>query len=233
MRPLLPLITVAVLVLGGCSPADQDEGTALLLPAGHGDGDSWQDTDGREYRLGMVNAPELDECFGPEASAERKALTAAGFRAAVYTEDRHGRAVSVVTTADGRNVNVHLARHGFADDRYLAEFRDENPSLAAELDAAFAAARAEGRGLWSACPTDSAYAPAPEPVPLLGAPATTRTGCHRDYETCVPVQGDGSGQGDANDLDCGDVDGPVLLHTAGVDPYRLDADGNGTACTSR
>lgn len=197
----------------------------LLLPAAHGDGDSWRDTAGREYRLGMVNAPELDECFGAEASAERKARTADGFRADVYTSDGYGRGVSVVTTADGTNLNVHLARHGFVDDRYLAEFRGENPALAAELDAAFAAARAEGRGLWSACTTGSA--PAAQSLPL---PAAAGDGCHPDYATCVPVKGNGSGQGDAHDLDCGDVDGEVRLRAVGVDPYRFDGDGNGTGC---
>lgn len=281
MRRLLPLVTVAVLTVGGCASADQDAATApagatdpgettsppvstfpagpsepppapsapwetptasaspspaadLLQPADHGDGDSWRDTAGREYRLGLVNAPELDECFGPEASAERKELTAGGFRAEVYTDDRYGRGVAVVTTADGINLNVHLARHGFVDDRYLADFRHENPSLAAELDAAFAAARAEGRGLWSACTarSESAPAPAAQPVPLVGAPATAADGCHPAYATCVPVHGDGSGLGDANDLDCGVVDGPVRLAAAGVDPYRFDADGDGTGCDS-
>ena len=126
-------------------------GPDRLMPADGGDGDSWRDTAGREYRLGMVNAPELDECFGAEATAERTALVARGFSAAVYAQDRYGRSVSVVTTSDGRDVNVHLARYGFADDRYLEQFRHENPQLAQRLDAAFAAARAERRGLWAAC----------------------------------------------------------------------------------
>lgn len=133
----------------------------LLHPAAHGDGDSWRDTAGTEYRLGLVNAPEVDECFGTQATDERRRLVAAGFRAEVYTVDRYGRGVSVVTTADGVNVNVHLARQGFVDDRYLAEFRHENPRLAAELDAAFAEARAAGRGLWSACTAGADEAPPP------------------------------------------------------------------------
>ena len=122
-----------------------------LRPAPGGDGDSWTDTGGREYRLGLVNAPEQDECFGPEATAERQRLTADGFRAEVYGRDRYGRGLSVVTLADGRSLNVHLAREGFADDRYLQEFRAENTRLATDLDAAFADARRERRGLWGAC----------------------------------------------------------------------------------
>ena len=116
-----------------------------------GDGDSWRGADGREYRLGLVNAPEHDECFGPEATAERRRLTAGGVRADAYATDRYGRDVSVVTLPDGRNLNVHLARQGFVDDRYLADFRAEHPRLAAELDVAFAEARRERRGLWGAC----------------------------------------------------------------------------------
>jgi endonuclease YncB( thermonuclease family) len=126
---------------------------ALLYAARGGDGDSWKDAAGREYRLGLVNAPETGECFGAVATRTRKELVATGFRAETYTIDRYGRRVSVVTLADGRNLNAFLARHGYADDRYLSTFRSENPALAAQLDPAFAAAKAERAGLWAACAT--------------------------------------------------------------------------------
>lgn len=243
MRALLTVATLAAVVLVGAglgddpSPPDveaQDQvppppaapstgpPVPSLLQAGpHGDGDSWRDTRGKEYRLGLVNAPEQDECFGAEATAERRRRVAAGFRAEVYTVDRYGRGVSVVHTADGSNLNVHLARQGFVDDRYLADFRHEAPELAAELVAAFAEARAQGRGLWSACEV------AEEPV----AAAPAGSGCHPAYLTCIPVVGDGSGEG-RGDLDCGQVDGPVQARQPGVDPYRLDADGDGVGCDS-
>ncbi len=144
MRRLLVL-----LLLAGCTHATATSG--LLHAAPNGDGDSWKDTSGREYRLGLVNTPELSECYGQTASAERKRLVRKGFRADVYTTDVHGRSVAVVYLADGRNLNVYLARHGFANDKYLAEFRHENEALARELDAAFAAARREHAGLWGAC----------------------------------------------------------------------------------
>ncbi|MFN2539282.1 MAG: thermonuclease family protein [Mycobacteriales bacterium] len=195
-----------------------------LAAASGGDGDSWKDTTGRAYRLGLVNAPETNECYGGVATRKRRQLTANGFRARVYTRDSYGRAVSVVTLRDGTNLNVYLARHGYANDKYLAEFRHENPSLAAQLDGAFAAAKREKAGLWSACAPKPAAAP-----PLVQKPTSS---CHPDYLTCIPIKGDGSGNGAANDLDCPDIGKQVQLRQVGVDPYRLDADGDGTGCDS-
>jgi hypothetical protein len=40
----------------------------------------------------------------------------------------YGRDVSVVTTANGVKVNVYLARYGLANDKYLSQFRHENPN---------------------------------------------------------------------------------------------------------
>ena len=194
----------------------------LLVAARGGDGDSWKDTQGREYRLGLVNTPETGECFGAEATRTRKRLVAGGFRATAYARDAYGRAVSVVTLPDGTNLNVYLARHGFADDRYLEEFRSENPRLAAQLDVAFAAAKGERAGLWAGC--------AAAPQPVVAAPA--QDACHPDYATCIPVKGDGSGTGEANDLDCPDIGKRVRLRQAGVDPYRLDNDDDGFGCDS-
>jgi endonuclease YncB( thermonuclease family) len=140
------------LLLSGCAAASTTpDASGLLHAARGGDGDSWKDTHGVEYRLGLINTPELGECYGTTARTERQHLVASGFRAQVYSKDRYGRSVAVVTLADGRNLNVYLARHGFANDRYLAQFRSENPSLARDLDVAFAAARREHAGLWGAC----------------------------------------------------------------------------------
>jgi endonuclease YncB( thermonuclease family) len=199
----------------------------LLFAASGGDGDSWKDTQGREYRMGLVNTPEYDECFGSQATAKRKALVARGFHASVYTTDHYDRRVSVITLADGTNLNVWMARHGYANDTYLKTYRHENPSLARQLDAAFAAAKAEGAGLWSACRSGS---PA-----VASGPGTTAPGsgsCHPDYATCVAVKGDGSGNGEENDLDCGDIGKKVQLRQRGVDPYRLDSDDDGYGCDS-
>ena len=144
---------LSVLLLAACStPSVAPVRTSGLLHAApNGDGDSWKDTEGHEYRLGLVNTPELDECYGQTASAERKRLVRNGFRAEVYSHDTHGRLVAVVHLADGTNLNVFLARHGYANDKYLGQFRHENPALARQLDVAFAAAKRERAGLWGAC----------------------------------------------------------------------------------
>ncbi len=224
--------------------AEAAAAAALLRAASGGDGDSWKDTAGKEYRLGLVNAPETGECYGSVATAKRKELTAGGFRAEIYTVDRYGRNVSVVTTADGTDLNVFLARSGFADDKFLEQFRSENRALAAQLDEAFSAAKAERAGLWGACAGSTAIgavaAPAPAPVrssaPVRStAPAATGN-CHPDYSTCIPVKGTGSGSGEVNDLDCPDIGKVVQLRQVGVDPYRLDSNSNsnsdGVGCES-
>ena len=205
------------------APVRTAAASPLLHAASGGDGDSWKDTTGREYRLGLVNAPETNECYGSAATAKRKQLVAAGFRAHVYTHDTYGRAVSVVSLPDGTDLNVWLARHGYVNDKYLAEFRHENQTLAAQLDVAFAAAKREKAGLWSAC------APKPAAQPQVQKPSSS---CHPDYLTCIPIKGDGSGSGAANDLDCPDIGKQVQLRQIGVDPYRLDADGDGIGCDS-
>lgn len=167
------------------APEPEAPAPELLQAASGGDGDSWRDTTGREYRLGMVDTPEVGECFSREATAERTRLVAAGFFADAYTTDRYDRDVSVVTASDGTNVNVHLARHGFADDRYLARFRHENTALARQLDAAFAAAKAEGAGLWGACRSQVQGLVAPPPAAPPPAPAAGAD--------CHPDDGDGVG----------------------------------------
>jgi endonuclease YncB( thermonuclease family) len=197
----------------------------LLYAAGGGDGDSWKDRQGREYRMGLINTPEYNECYGSTATAKRKSMTANGFRAKVYSTDSYGRRVAVITTASGVNLNVYLARHGYANDKYLDEFRHENPSLATKLDAAFAAAKREKAGLWGACSTGGGSGGASN-----GTTGAATSSCHPDYKTCIPIKGDGSGNGQENDLDCGDIGKPVYVRQVGVDPYRLDADSDGVGC---
>jgi micrococcal nuclease len=193
----------------------------LLHAAAGGDGDSWKDTHGVEYRLGLVNTPELSECYGEIASHKRKQLTAPGFRATSYSVDQYGRHVSVVYLADGRNLNVWLARNGYANDRYLNEFRHENRALAAQLDTAFGAAKREHLGLWGACGTSQPQGFAAQAVPASSAPAA-RGNCDAAYpDVCIPPP--------PPDLDCGDIS-YRRFRVLAPDPHHFDSDGDGIGC---
>ena len=73
----------------------------------------------------------------------------------------------------------------------------------------------------------SVFQPATEPAPTA-APASDSPDCHPSYEPCLPNLA-----GDA--LNCGDLTAdqrPVRVLVPGVDPYRLDRDGDGWGCTS-
>jgi endonuclease YncB( thermonuclease family) len=105
------------------------------------DGDSFVATNGKEYRLGLVNAPELDEPCGREAREFSRQFLAAGFAADAYASDAHGRLVAEVFDRSGTSLNVALAESGLGDDRYLSRYQDENPDLAYRLAAAFVGAK--------------------------------------------------------------------------------------------
>ncbi len=89
-----------------------------------------------------------------------------------------------------------------------------------------------------ACPADGPMQPSGpsslqtepiQPPPTETAAETTSVSdCHPAYSPCLP-----SLSGDA--LNCGDLTSdqkPVTVLVPGVDPYRLDRDGDGGACTS-
>ena len=91
------------------------------------------------------------------------------------------------------------------------------------------------RRIISGCPDNGADTPLPAPVVTTATPATAavstssaEVGCHPDYSPCLPLL-----EGDA--LNCGDLAAaqkPVTVREPGVDPYRLDRDGDGQGCTS-
>ncbi|MFO6454386.1 MULTISPECIES: thermonuclease family protein [unclassified Aeromicrobium] len=192
------------------TPEPTDEPVVMLLITDQKDGDSWVASDGNEYRLGLVNAPERNEQCGPEAAAFTRKLLANGFSVNAYANDTHGRVVAEVRDAKGRSLNVMLAKRGLADDRYLEEFRHENPELGRRLDRAFASASVP------------ACRKAVKPVPLVPQPRKTKApdkDCMAGYSPCLPI---------VADLDCGEIGHPVRV--TGSDPYRLDRDGDGTGC---
>ena len=92
------------------------------------------------------------------------------------------------------------------------------------------------RNILSGCSDNAADTALPASVVAGARSATTPAagagslgeGCHPDYSPCIPYLG-----GDA--LNCGDLtaaEKPVTVRVVGVDPYRLDRDGDGRGCTS-
>ena len=88
------------------------------------------------------------------------------------------------------------------------------------------------------CPPEGPEAPQPiefqpdttaiELTPIPIGDSSSGSDCHPAYSPCLPNL-----SGDA--LNCGDLTSdqkPVQVLVTGVDPYRLDSDGDGWGCTS-
>jgi endonuclease YncB( thermonuclease family) len=118
----------------------------LLYVSDQKDGDSFVASNGKEFGLGLVNTPELDEPCGRVAREFSRRFLADGFTADAYAFDRYGRAVAEVFDPSGRSLNLALAASGLGNGRYLNQYRHENPDLAERLEAAFAEAKAPSCG---------------------------------------------------------------------------------------
>ena len=191
--------------------SEQTEQLVLLFVTDQKDGDSWVASDGTEYRLGLINTPERNEPCGTEATAFTAAFLSAGFSVDAYSSDTHGRTVAEVFDKSGDSLNVALAKSGLGNDRYLEEFRHENPELGRRIDSALASA-----------PTPNCRKKVVAPVPLVKKPAKRNApakDCMAGYSPCLPI---------VADLDCPDIGHPVTV--TGSDPYRLDRDHDGTGC---
>lgn len=184
-------------------------------------------------RLVGIDTPETVkpgspvECGGPEASARTKRLLPAGTRVRLVTDptqdtrDRYARLLAYVYVgkASGArgSVNYRLVREGLAD-AYV--YRPSAPFRYARIfQAAEAAAKRAGRGMWGHCPGASPPATTPSP----GGATTPAPGCDPNYTgACVPSY--------PPDVDCANIGRPVTV--VGSDPHRLDGDGDGRACES-
>lgn len=105
-------------------------------------------------RVLLIDTPEVhtqQECFGEQAAARAAELLPDGATVQVQADrdpvDRYGRALLHLWTADGVNVGQALVHEGYAsvlayrpNDRYLESFEQAED-----------AARAAGRGMWTAC----------------------------------------------------------------------------------
>lgn len=113
------------------------------------DGDTIELTDGRRVRYIGIDAPELEECFSDEATAENKLLVegeSVRLEKDISDVDDYGRLLRYVFT-DDEFVNEKLVRNGFARAWNVPPdivYKDELfPSQ--EL------AKTNSLGLWQAC----------------------------------------------------------------------------------
>ena len=93
------------------------------------------------------------ECFGPEASSRATELLPTGTDVTVERDvearDRFDRLLAHIRIAeDGSHVNLALVSEGMADTLII----EPNRAYASAMRTAAADARANGLGLWSACP---------------------------------------------------------------------------------
>lgn len=113
--------------------------------------------DTRRVRVLGIDTPETKkpgepvECFGPEATARAEALLPPGSPVTVVTDDgadtidKYGRDLRHITTDSGDNLGQMLVSEGYAETTTFPH------SLATSYDAAEAAARDQGQGLWGVC----------------------------------------------------------------------------------
>lgn len=144
-RPLQVGLLAGLLVAGGIGRADEAPRELSGRVAAVADGDTLTLRSGGRsvrVRLAQIDAPEMDQPYGPAA---RRALSRLALdrraRVVVVDTDRYGRTVGEVFI-DGQHLNERLVRdgHAWAYTRY-------SPSTA--IVALEDAARAAQRGLWA------------------------------------------------------------------------------------
>jgi micrococcal nuclease len=118
------------------------------------DGDTVELSSGERIRYLLVDTPESTtdvECYGPEAAQFNADVVEGEEVSLSYDQectDDYGRVLAYVSIGD-REINSLLVERGFGCALYIppngADRRDEFESLQA-------AARADNRGLWGACP---------------------------------------------------------------------------------
>ena len=122
------------------------------------DGDTIVLRGGITVRLVQIDTPEVyfaPECYGEQASAETKRLVPRGALVRLVSDpatsntDVYGRLLRYVVLRDGTNLNERLVADGAAAPYFFAGVRGAHAgTLMSEAEAA----RADGRGLWGACP---------------------------------------------------------------------------------
>lgn len=149
-------LVAGALAAGGC--AGDDGGSACGPSAGLVtnivDGDTIDLDTGDRVRYLMVDTPEstggATDCYGQESKQFNRDLVLGQRVELTYDQectDRFGRLLAYVSVA-GAEVNTRMVERGYACVLYIPPNGDARRSEFENLEAA---ARAAGRGMWSAC----------------------------------------------------------------------------------
>ncbi|WP_219091654.1 thermonuclease family protein [Streptomyces sp. JJ38] len=178
-------------------------------------------------RLLAVDAPEVRACYGDEATERLEELVPVGTGVRIERDaelkDGYDRYLLYVWNEDDEFVNAEIARSGHAE----AELYPPNDARWPEIRKAGDEAETAKSGLWSACAAEQPP-PEEEPVPTPREPAEPDPAEPDPAEPEPGEPGLPPGPPPGPDLDCADIDGPVLVGPG--DPHRLDADGDGIGC---
>ncbi|MFM8523623.1 MAG: thermonuclease family protein [Actinomycetota bacterium] len=192
------------------------------------DGDTLKLGDGMSVRLLQIDTPEVkgNECYWREARLalvnllNKRGTLRLAMDPRIEEVDSHGRLLRYVFK--GRvNVNLEMVKIGAATPWFYKKVKGQ---YAEELLAAAENARANKLGLWAACPgTKLDPYKAVTTVTQVLTPSPGQ--CDPNYDGCIPVF--------PPDLNCGDIKklGLAPVKVIGRDVHRLDADGDGIACT--
>jgi micrococcal nuclease len=239
MTRLPAAVAVAVAAVIGVDGSQASSTAPLVTVASITDGDTLRLADGRRVRLVQIDTPELGtgECYSRAARRALLQRVPLGSRVVLERDpalddvDRYGRLLRYVHRGT-MNVNVALVRAGAAAPYFYDGDRGRH---AGRLMSEALAARVARRGLWGACPqarldpyravetgTSGGAVAATTPRPLVPAHGS----CDPSYAgACVPPP--------PPDLDCSDLRAkglPLPVRVVGVDPHRLDGDGDGYGC---
>ena len=150
MRRLILAILTATLTLS-ITPSHADIKITSIT-----DGDTIKLSDGTSVRLLQIDTPELrgNECYATEAQKALAKLINRSGKISLTTDpnldevDRYGRLLRYLFIGK-RNINLEMVRIGAAAPYF---YRSERGLYSEKLIKAAQSARANSRGLWSACP---------------------------------------------------------------------------------
>lgn len=206
----------------------QSAALATLQISSITDGDTIKLSTARSVRLLQIDTPELrgSECYATQAQKLLAKLLAKKGKLRLLKDpnldqvDAYGRLLRYIYKGN-TNINIEMVRLGAATPYF---YRGERGKYADELMAAARSAQANSRGLWSACPGTKL-----DPNRALTTTADVKPApdfeCDPNYEGCIPLY--------PPDLNCSDIRalGQAPVRVIGKDVHRLDADGDGIACT--